>query len=105
MSKRNIGIILLFIGIFLFLKRSPYNLDFIPFQELLWPIALAVFGGYLMNRKNYQAGLVIFYMGVSFSLYYGKWKPMVYFINSDYYWPTAVMVLGFGFILQSRRRR
>ncbi|NLY36302.1 MAG: hypothetical protein GX046_03600 [Tissierellia bacterium] len=105
MSKRTIGIILLIVGLLLFLQHSPYNLEFIPYKDLLWPLAMAVFGLYLINRKNYQGGLVIFYIGVCYSLYYGGWKPIAPFINNAYFWPTAIMVLGIGFIVQSQRGR
>lgn len=103
MSKRTLGMILLLVGLFLFLKNSPYIFDWIPYQDLIWPIGLALFGLYLLSRRNYQVGLVAFYIGVSFGLYYGGWKPIAPFIPSEYYWPTVIMVLGLGFILQSQK--
>lgn len=104
MSKKNIGIILLIVGLLLFLNNFPFTFNF-PYQELLWPLALTAFGIYLMNKKNYQVGLVIFYLGLTYSLYHIGWKPMALFINKQYYWPTVIMVLGLGFILQSQRGR
>lgn len=105
MSKRNIGFILILVGLLLFIRHSPFNLDFIPFKEMIWPLGLAGFGLYLMSQKNFQAGLVIFYIGASYSLYYANWKPIYSFLFSDYYWSTVIIVLGLGFLLQSGKRR
>lgn len=105
MSKRTIGIILIVVGSLLFLKYSPFDLNFIPNRDILWPLALAGFGLYLISKRNYQAGLVVFYIGGCFSLFYLGWNPIFEFVNSEYYWATVIIVLGLGFILQSQKRR
>ncbi len=105
MSKRAIGIILMVVGSLLFLKYAPIDLDFLPNKELIWPLALTGFGLYLLSARNYQAGLVVFYIGLCFSLYYIGWEPIRSFVQADYFWATVIIVLGLGFILQSPRKR
>lgn len=105
MSKRNIGYVLIVVGLLLFLRHAPFDLDFLPYKDMLWPLALAGFGFYLISRKNFQAGLVIFYIGLSYSLYYAGWKPIRSFLFSDYYLATVIIVLGLGFLLQSGKNK
>ena len=102
MSKRNLGLLLILLGVVLLIQKLPLPIDLRIIQVLLPYLAIVGFGIYLLNGRNYQFAFPLIYIGVAYILSIMGW---LHIVNEQYFGPSILIVIGLGFIVQGKSGR